>query len=286
MSKSRNFCFTLNNYVEKDLEMLAGLTCRYLLFGKEVGDQLTPHLQGFVVFENPRSFKSVVKDLTTRCHVEICKGSAQQNMTYCKKAGDFVERGVPPISQVAKGEANVERWEKAREAAKRGDFDSIPADIYMRTRVTCHAIYMENLKVSDLDGNLEHEWWYGAPGTGKTRRAKEENPSAFVKDPQTRWWDGYTGQDVVIIDDFDKYQVSQGGDMKRWLDRYVFQAPIKGGYMSIRPRKIIVTSNYHPDSIWEDEITQAAIGRRVTIVKFGDDVVYPIFASTYVPLNK
>lgn len=284
MSRSRNFCFTLNNYTDSSLALLAELDCKYLVFGKEVGASGTPHLQGFVHFVNAKS-QPAARKLLPGCHVERMKGTPEQAITYCKKDGDVVERGHPPMSQKTKGEQNVERWEAAREAAKVGDFDSIPADIYMRTRNVCHAIFMENQTVADLDGDLEHEWWYGAPGTGKTRRAKADYPGAYVKDPQSRWWDGYKGQEVVIIDDFDKYQVAQGGDMKRWLDRYVFQAPIKGGYLEVRPRKIIVTSNYHPDSIWEDEITQAAIGRRVKITRFGEPTLYPIFAETYKPLN-
>ena len=106
---------------------------------------------------------------------------------------------------------------------------------------------------------LTHEWWYGTTGTGKSSKARADYPGAYIKDPQTRWWDGYTDQEVVIIDDFDKFQVSQGGDMKRWLDHYPFQAPYKGGYQEIRPRKIIVTSNYHPEEIWDDVKTHDPI---------------------------
>ena len=131
---------------------------------------------------------------------------------------------------------------------------------------------------------LEHEWWYGKTGTGKSWKAERENPGAYIKDPQERWWDGYDGEEVVIIDDFDKYQVKQGGDMKRWMDHRPFRAPIKGGYLTIRPRKIIVTSNYHPDQIWEDEETRDPIKRRVRIVRFGPkEEDYTPYASTFNP---
>lgn len=288
MSKSRNFCFTLNNYTDEEVEKLSNLECKYLGFGKEVGESLTPHLQGLVVFKNPRSLKGVIKDAVfKRAHLEVMKGSFEQARTYCQKEGCFVEQGDAPKSQIEKGSLEKERWEAAREAAKEGRFDDIPADIYMRTDNACHRIHSRAIQcLETIQGDLEHEWWYGPPGTGKSRRARDENPDAYVKDPCERWWDGYKGQDVIIVDDFDKYQKAQGGDMKRWLDRYPFKAPVKGGYLDIRPRKIIVTSNYHPDAIWDDEITQAAIGRRVKIVKFGEPTVYPIFAKSYVPLNK
>jgi len=284
MAGSRNFVFTLNNYTDAHLEQLAAIECRYLGFGKEVGESLTPHLQGLIIFQKYKTLKSVIK-LLKGAHVEIMKGTIAQAKEYCEKDGDYAERGDLPRTQQQKGQAEQERWDLAREAAKEGRFDDIPSDIYMRYRSVCKAVFLENIHPEDLDGELEHEWWYGAPGTGKTRRAKDEYPEAYIKDPQERWWDGYKGEEVVVIDDFDKYQKAQGGDMKRWLDRYVIQAPVKGGYMPIRPRKIIVTSNYHPDEIWEDEVTRLAIFRRVKITRFGDPATYPMFAATYKPLD-
>lgn len=60
--------------------------------------------------------------------------------------------------------------------------------------------------------------------------------------------------------------------MKRWLDRYPFQAQVKGGYMLARPKKIVVTSQYHPSEIWDDEKTVDAIMRRVVIRTMGSEI--------------
>ena len=44
--------FTLNNYTEYDKSFLNDLECNYIVYGEEIGEQGTPHLQGFVTFKN------------------------------------------------------------------------------------------------------------------------------------------------------------------------------------------------------------------------------------------
>lgn len=257
MARYRNFCFTQNNYT--DTLLADELSCKYIIYGKEVGESGTPHLQGFVSFQNNRTLSAAIKSLPG-CHVEIAR-NVPAAIEYCKKDGDFTERGVAPMtfSDAAK-KGVAERWE----LAKQGRFEELPPE-NIRAYEHIHKRFKpEPPPLSELS----HEWWYGDTGTGKTRKAREENPTAYIKDPQERWWDGYEGQDVVIIDDFDKYQVKQGGDMKRWLDHYSFQAPFKGSYQLIRPKKIIVTSNYHPNEIWEDSQTLDPILRRVRVCHF------------------
>lgn len=287
MSKARGFCFTLNNYTEDDETEALGLWwpdgVQYVVVGKEVGKCGTPHLQGFIRFHSPRTLNSMMNSFFSgRAHWEGQRGTCTQAATYCKKDGDFFEWGDCPKDQAQKGDAERERWELARALAREGKFLEIPTDIYVRNMSAWQRIYLqEGLKPDVLEGDLEHEWWYGEPGTGKTRKVWEDYPSCYIKDPKERWWDGYQGEEVVVIDDFDKFQLSMGGDMKRWLDRYPYQAPFKGGYQMIRPKKIIVTSNYHPDQIWDDEITRKAIGRRVKIVRFGEEPQYPCFVNTF-----
>lgn len=269
MSQHRNFCFTWPNYSVDNETVLSNLTVRYLISGKEVcPTTLTPHIQGFVVFKFPKTLAQVIK-LLKPAHVEVAKGSVDQNIAYCSKEGQFVEFGEPPVSQERKGELERERWALALCAYQEGRFIDVPPDIGIRYACGLET-WSKKLSQKFLpDTETKHLWYYGAPKTGKSRKARLDNPGAYIKDPQTRWWTNYKDEDVVIIDDFDKYQKAQGGDMKRWLDRYPFQAPYHGGQVMARPRLIIVTSNYHPEDIWgDDEITVAAIKRRVEIVRF------------------
>lgn len=268
MSKSRNWCFTINNWTDNDCRAMEG--AEYTVVGKETGEAGTPHLQGFCHFTNQRTFNGV-KRIHPTAHWEEMHGNIEQAIEYCKKDGQWHEWGEKPKSQAEKGTANADRWRDIIDLSRAGDFESIKEkypDVYA-TRLP----QLENLRrkrpreMPQLNpSETEHQWIWGDTGLGKTRSAIEENPGAYIKDPQTKWWDGYDGQEVVIIDDFDVYQKAQGGMVKRWADIYPFQAEVKNGQMLIRPNKVIITSQYHPSEIWEDEKTVDAIMRRFWMV--------------------
>lgn len=269
MSRARNFCFTLNNYTEGEVTEIKNWDVKYLVFGKEVGDSGTPHLQGYVCFVNAKSLTSL-KKLSRSAHWEISRGTPREASDYCKKDEDFFEKGDLPLSQIEKGVSEQIRWREIIQLSEVGDWDVLkekyPVEYGTKLKNLEHINKKRKRDLSTIDGDMEHEWIYGPTGCGKSRSARDRFPDAYVKDPTSMWWDGYNGQETVIIDDFDKFQVKQGGDMKRWLDRYAFQAQYKGGMETIRPRRIIVTSQYAPCEIWDDEKTVDAISRRVLIV--------------------
>lgn len=96
MSRAKNWCFTLNNFTNDDIKRILDLGAEvdYIIFRKEVGDNVTPHLQGFV------SFKSRVRRTTALQRVGQARLSVprdvDQAMEYCKKDCDYIELGVRP----------------------------------------------------------------------------------------------------------------------------------------------------------------------------------------------
>lgn len=86
--------------------------------------------------------------------------------------------------------------------------------------------------------------------------------------PQNKWWDGYTGQKYVLLDDFDKQGACLGHYLKIWADRYACTGETKGGTIPLKFEKFIITSNYTPDQLWEDTEMRAAIERRFTKEQF------------------
>jgi len=111
--------------------------------------------------------------------------------------------------------------------------------------------------------------YWGPTRTGKTRKAWEEaGADAFVKDPNTKWWDGYRGQENVIIDEF--RGLINISHMLRWLDRYPVIYEFKGGAIASNVKNFWITSNLDPRSWYgsEDMATQEALFARIEIKKF------------------
>lgn len=267
--RSYGWCFTLNNYSDEEYEALLNTSCQYIIIGKEIGGSGTPHLQGFVQFEKPGKTLAGCKKLNGRAHWEQTKGSIDQNVEYCSKDGKFEERGIRPLSKKRQGENEKERWDLALEAVKRGRWDEVPVDIGARYGKGLELLVakIEESQRDLTDTEEKMEWYYGPSGTGKSRRAREENPEAYLK-ACNKWWDGYRNQEVVIIEDFDKVHSVMAHHLKIWADRYKFPAEIKGGKIDIRPKKIIVTSNYHPRDIWTEQQDLEPILRRFRITHF------------------
>lgn len=61
-------------------------------------------------------------------------------------------------------------------------------------------------------------WLFGKPGSGKTRWATTEYKQAYKK-LANKWWDGYMGQEAVLLDDLGREVGKTLTDkMKLWAD--------------------------------------------------------------------
>lgn len=87
MTRSRTWCFTLNN-PDGSLEFPDSV--RYCKWQLESGDNGTPHYQGYVEFSQPMRLAALKKWLP-RAHFEPRKGSRDQAREYCSKLDTRVE---------------------------------------------------------------------------------------------------------------------------------------------------------------------------------------------------
>lgn len=274
MSRNRNFCFTWNNYDEDSKIFLSTLACKYVAYSEEVAPSTgTKHLQGYISFKQPKSIQQA-RLVLQGCHVETMLGSIAQNEEYCSKAGILIEHGEKPISNDNKGRAEKLRWQNARSLAKEGKLDDIDADIFIRCYSTLKRIKSDYAsKPEPIDPICI--WIYGTTGTGKSHAVETRFPNCYKKCmDDLKWFDGYAGEEAVYLEDIDKYQVKWGGVLKRLADRWPMQASVKGSMAYIRPKYVLVTSNYRIDEIWTDPQTVEPLQRRFTeIEKLSPDQV-------------
>lgn len=268
-SRCRSWCFTLNNYTDDDWARILDVPCEYLVVGKESGkDKHTPHLQGFVYFKSRKSFAVVSGLISGRAHLERAKGTPAQNRLYCIKEGHFQERGVLPQAGKRTDLMDMRDMMKAGEPLHKiiGECRSYQA---MRG---AELLSKYNNSGSTKKTAVEVLWFYGPTGSGKTytaykvveERKMEEN--LWVSSDSLQWFDGYGGQEAVILDDIRRDDVKFNFFL-RLLDGYRIRVPIKGGFVQWSPKLIIITCPMMPDDFCPCTENKQQLLRRITTVR-------------------
>lgn len=256
-ARHRSWCYTWNNYSPEEAERCESIEAVYHVFGKEVAESGTPHLQGFIHFKNAKTMSAVKKVFGCNAlHLGQKRGTFEQASVYCKKDDkDYFEEGELPQDPVLKGLEQKERWTKVWELAKLGQIDNIAESDPHAAVVSYRTLKMIGndhiVRAKDND-ECTGVWFYGGYGCGKSHLARKTlHPDAFIKDPN-QWWCGYQNEEAVILEDLDPLTGKYiGRFVKVWGDKYSFKAPTKhSSTFWIRPKVFIVTSQYLPEEIW------------------------------------
>lgn len=227
------------------------LQMRYLVYGTEECPETGKiHYQTYVYFHNAKTFSSVLKYFKSgENRIEQSKGNAIENIAYCTKDNKFKEFGERP------------------KQGKRTDLEDIAKDISNGTKVdeialnkpTLYHQYGRTLnKLEDLAMRNKYRtqmtkgiWIHGGTGTGKSHIAFQNyNPLThynLIND--NGWWDGYTQQKIVIINDF-----------RGWIPYDTLLQLTDKWPMSVKRRnrepipftseKIIITSSLKPQEVY------------------------------------
>lgn len=267
---SRNWCWTLNNPTEEDIKRIddyhSSHVSTYIIYGREIGEEEeTPHLQGYTHFPSAQRF-TAVKKVLPRARLAQCRGSPESNFIYCSKDKDFVEYGTRPVSQQT---ANKKKAARFIELAEKGDFDTIKEEQpgrYLNSYRTMKQMAVDHMsKPKDLEETCGI-WIWGPTGTGKTTKARTEYGTYYSKGTN-KWWDGFQDEDSAIVEDMDPSHKYMGYHLKLWLDKWSFTAEVKGGTRCLRPKRVIITSQYPIEAIWPDDpSTVEAIRRRCKVI--------------------
>lgn len=265
--RSRGWCWTINNpngWDDANIEQLVE-SAAYVIYGRENGtEEGTPHYQGYCYFSSLKSFQQV-KELIPRAHLERQRGSISQAIDYCKKDGDFQEFGEKPRG----GAEQKSKWADVLKLAREGKLQEIEErypDVYFRYTQKLFSLYRPQRPVI-LDV-LENEWWVGPTGTGKSRTLWTLYPNHFKK-ALNKWWDNYEGQETVAIEEWSPRNECTASQLKIWADRYPFAAEIKGGTLqNVRPKRIIILSNYSIEECFSNVNDLEPIKRRFKVKHF------------------
>jgi hypothetical protein len=266
-ARSKGWCFTLNQFLPDEVLALRsfarGSSCTYMVFGREVGESGTRHLQGYLHLANRQRLSWLKNRVSQRAHFEIRRGTVLEASQYCKKDGDFEEFGTAPT--VTQGERTD--LEKIKEEIRQGATELEIAENHFSKWVIYRRSFdrYRSLLQQPRDFASEVYVYWGDTGTGKTRKVFESEPDLWIApDNQLQWFDGYHGQEAVLFDDFVSVKNTRFGFLLQLLDRYPLQVPVKGGFVNWRPRRIYFTSNLAPGEWYTgaNEQQLAALRRR------------------------
>lgn len=172
MSRSNNWCFTINNYTEDEVATLEAIVdsekAVYVCFQEEVGlENGTPHIQGYISCNSRVRLTGVKKLIGTRAHAILANGSPSSNRTYCSKEetgveGTFKEYGqLPPDPKTNQGQrtdfdefiAAVDGGLRCKRKA-RMDFPGLVAK-YPRW---CYDIIADQTTIQNVEHDTLYEW--------------------------------------------------------------------------------------------------------------------------------
>jgi len=263
--KSRSYCYTKNNYTPEEVEAIKKIDATYHVIGFEKGESGTPHLQGYIHFKNPRSFKAVHNELC-KAHIEPTKGTPEQASEYSKKDGEYWEQGECP-KQGKRTDVEVVREEINNGNGMRGV-------VRIATNLQQIKLAEAILKYEEPQRNWKPHvtWCFGKTATGKSKYAHEvfSGLDFFRKTSnQGKWWDGYDAHQNVIIDDIDSKTMPYKC-LLDLLDRYACVIECKGGTRQFLAKNIIVTTSRYPGDMFrgEDQMGKELLRRLDRILEF------------------
>lgn len=267
-SRTRAILWTLYNY-EQYLEQLRAFArhqTRYTVFGYEVCPTTQrPHLQGYFYFENPRAYPNkIIRELFRGIHDTSANGTPQHNRDYCLKlrTGDKPNERFEEFGEIPK-QGDRTDWQRAVSDLSNGvDIVSVVTEQPQLLPAIRALQTFKNLTMKSTHRDVKVIFIVGNSGTGKTRWAWENYPDLYSK-PEGHWWDGYTDQKTILLDDY--YGDIPYSQFLKVLDRYPLNLPIKGGFVAAAYDTIIITSN-KSFTQWYPEPNNA-IKRRIHEIK-------------------
>lgn len=155
--RTNRVCFTINNYeldtIDKFIKWFdIDKNIIYGIVGQEIGDNGTPHLQGFINYNIDRKkgginfWKKLIPE-GERAHLEPARGTDENSKDYCSKEGIFLEVGKPTENN---------KWTTVVETAKT-DLQAalaIDSELTLKYYFQIKKIYEDSMGAAKMDATL------------------------------------------------------------------------------------------------------------------------------------
>ncbi len=266
--QSKHFMFTINNPLQPlnnppiDFEAWRRVP-EYVIYQLEIGENETPHLQGYICFSGQIRASTLRTLLGDVGHIEKRLGKHSQAKTYCSKedtriSGPWIfgdDEGIPE----GQG-ARTDMIGLKRDLDENHKLTVIADNHFALWLRYPKAIKMyKRLKSNKRNWVMEIITLIGGTGVGKTHWAYEHYGQDIYTVPPTKasgcYWDDYDGQDTVLVDEMYGNRFSHGF-LLMLTDKYPFTVPDHGGLLNFSSKRIIFTSNADPDA-WYTKIYES-----------------------------
>jgi hypothetical protein len=245
------------------------LECQFIIFQKEkCPESGKEHFQGFVQLKGRKRFNAVKELFGPRVHLERRKGPVKKAIAYCSKDESRVDG--PWRNGEANGQGKRKDLEYIQELIEKDvseyDIACEHFGTWCRNYRAIREFKRMRMEQTVKTWDMENSWYWGEAGAGKTLAVHNAEPDLYCK-ISGKWFDGYKGQEAVLIDDFT-------GDMDlslflQMLDRFQIRVEVKGGTVPFLAKRVYVTSNLSPEECYPNATAEQhiAIRRRFKTVK-------------------
>lgn len=277
----QDWCFTLYDRKWRPSTIDRSLISYYIMGLEVCPKTLNIHWQGYCEANKRVGLKTIMKAMGMKnTHFENREGSQEQAINYCIK-----DEGKETFARLTWGSPRPNNQGQRSDLIeiKNQILDGLKVDTIVVDRPTLYHQYGRTLhKIEDLAMRKRFRtqptqgiWYYGPTGCGKSMKAFEnyDEKTHYVYEVSDKWWDDYTQQDIVIIDEFRGEIPYQ--QLLKLTDRYPMKVPRRNREnIPFTSKKIIITSSMHPKDVYKhtnakDSIKQLL--RRFEIIELKAD---------------